>query len=195
MNQKEMELRATWKQHFHIICNDVSWLVSSQHIWEEIAKIVEKNPNLKKSDVICQWLVRNYYIATAMLINKQLDKPRNKSISLYILFDKMARYYECSSRNNKYSTDIRKDQEELKKKTERIRTLVDKRLKHFDLTPDGKLELPDNLLNEIDDIIQYLDDLIKKYNQFFKANEPISFPTILESDEWKNPLRFAWIIQ
>ena len=61
MTQKEVELRAKWKQDFHTICEEVSWLVSSQHIWEEIAEVVEKNPNLKKSDVICQWLVRNYY--------------------------------------------------------------------------------------------------------------------------------------
>ncbi|MBN1788744.1 MAG: hypothetical protein JW806_10190 [Sedimentisphaerales bacterium] len=197
--QEKQNLRRKWKRWFKQICQQISWLEWSNHVYEEIKRTSEWHRLWGGKRIFYHWLTQNYFGTTGIIVRMLVEKKNYKhkkynTISFRILLEDIFDYYEAipiANRINK--TEIENDIKKIERTSLPISKWVDKRVAHFDFKGSynslSVLE-PDKFSKNLDDFIKLMEDLFQKYNLLLQAREPCLFPLV--PDTWQKPIKRAF---
>lgn len=216
MSNMNDELYKKWDGWIDILGNQVIDLYTQRHIYKEVRKILEQNPNVQQPDDFFFWVSVWYSSSMAVAIRKLADKDAD-SISFRTLLEGIKnnpkvvsrarfkklfvdanyrefladadfdRYVGAGNENIDLSI-LQKEVDELKVKTSKLKHYVDKRVAHHD-----KKEFTDiPKYSDLDESIDFLGWLYKRYFLIFKCLDPGELLRHWGYD-WKNVFRYPWL--
>ena len=169
-----------YKKNFAIICEDLRRILTFNHIYNELWKIIENNEILQKDNLFYWWLGQIYFDAITIGIRRFIGK-RKDSISLI-------RFLEEIKKDRAYNLkeiNVQGDIKNIEDITKKIKDVTNERIAHR-----GLQEI-ENIPNyeEVQYAISCLEGVVKKYFEIFNdASYHIIF-----NDAWKNIFRHPWI--
>jgi hypothetical protein len=211
-NQSKYE---KWVRWFDAVRPDVKFLCYSRHIYLEVQRMVELNPNLHAPSSFWPFFRCNYAASAAIAV-RRLVKHHKDSHSFEGLLDDMAqnpgamtvmmyeKLYEGSNRKNMARRDfaafsdgrgeildasmLKSDLATLKGAAKKIMDFADKRVAHL----DRKAAIYNPTFDELHECISIIDGLACKYQcLLLGAYSDSMTPTI--QDDWKAIFRVPWI--
>lgn len=102
--QKE-EMRKKWVRWLQQICEEITNLLVTKYVWDEVREIVKANPRIRVASVFYDWLTANYTAQIAAAI-RRLTEVKTKwegayadTISLGRMLDDIAKHPEVISKD------------------------------------------------------------------------------------------------
>jgi hypothetical protein len=204
-----------WLCWIEVIKDEVSELIIAQHIFHEVQKLINDNPQLHQPSSFYDYLSQTYISHAVIGLRRQI-KCGDQSISLARLLTEMIEtpeiltrsyyvgLYEGSAVKRFANQDFEKfadpdaqyidakrvaaDLSALRDASCRCEDFADKRIAHRDKRKPKKLPT----FNEVDNCIALLNSLYVKYYLLFHASDMDSLLPGWEYD-WKSIFRVPWI--
>lgn len=208
-----------WFRWIEIIHKEIRRnLLWNRHIFRKVREIIKNNPKMPKQNKFYEFLGDAYGTLALMGIRRQV-KSKKDSISLAGLLEEIYKNPEILSRKrfvNLYK-EIREDEnvaskdfddlvgkgrsyvnpdqvcsdlDELRQKSKKIETIVDKRLAHYD---KGAININNITFKEIDECIDFLEDLLKRCYYLIRAVDKKHVLPEFPSDDWMAIFREPWM--
>lgn len=206
-----------WSRWIEEIHKQIRKLLWNRHIFRKVREIIKTNPNMPKQNKFYGFLRDSYGAVALMAIRRQI-KTGNKSISFAKLLEEIRNnhknlsrkrlinlYKESKADKNLASEEfdeyvgkgksyvdpdkVRSELDELRQKSKKIETIVDKTLAHHD---EGGININNITFEEIDECIDFLKKHVKKY-YFLIHGVHKKYMHELPSDEWMAIFKAPWL--
>ena len=201
-----------WVEWIMVIHEDVENAILSRHIRQEVAAIIDANPQIQRPSSFYEWIATVYSDSGLMAVRRQLDKDP-QSISLARLLGEVATYphiltrgrfvgmyrpefqngahhmfdkHVASGANHIDPDVVQTELEDLYNKTRDIERYSTKRVAHFD--EKGPKNIP--TFQELDDALDLIHALRVKYLFLLRA---LTYQFPVWTYDWKAIFREPWV--
>lgn len=205
-----------WNVWLEAIYDDVQGLLINRHIYQETQEVIRANPRIQIESAFYEWMGIVYASTQAIGVRRQVD-ARPEVVSFASLLGEIKEKPEILSRQrfttlyggtgvSKEDSDldfekfsgkdqphvdpqrVEADLAEMKKKADKIRMYVNKRITHFNRSDFKNAPI----FADLDDSLDFLETLLKKYLGLFRVNMPVSIAPVWQYD-WKKIFKTPWI--
>jgi hypothetical protein len=191
-------------------------LLISGHIFEEVRDIASLNPATHDPNDFFSWLAQNYAVTAALGIRRLMDHD-NRSLSLLRFLDDIRVNARVVTRDayvamyrpqhrelaHKHFTTlvggkhnalrpgvVRRDLRLMQREERRIRTFVNKRLAHLELSTRRR-RLPK--YGELGETLRLMESVLLKYRRLISADGPSTLLPTWQYN-WKQVFHVPWIV-